>query len=554
VNSIQLSSNAILDIYEHISLGQYNFTATNGTASGTNAGTIEVQTGSTFTVGGVVSNSGAISLAYSTTHAAVLAFATVATLTGSGTVQMGGGVNAIFEGGGTAVTVTNLGNTISGGGRIGGGSMALVNQVQGVIDAAGKYALNLYAPGVTQTITNAGLIESTGPGDLDIVGTAIANTSTGVLLAAGGSTVSLINADILGGTLSTSGTGTIQTLKNGGGFTTSTLDGSNAAVINTGLLSVNAITTLDIVGAISNSGTIVLEEATGPSAGLVATGPTTLTGAGVVMLGDGANDTITGAAASDTLTNVGNTITGGGQLGAGDLILINDKAGVIDATGAVALTINTGTSTIANAGLIKATGLGAAIVDSAVKNTGTLGADGGTVTFEQAVSGGGMAVVSTGTLTFASTFGERVKFTGTTGRLTLAHSQSYTAVISGFSKNGGTSLDLEDIGFVRPGEATFSGTSKAGVLTVTDGVHTARLSLRGDYLRLTFTASSDGHGGVVVVAGPPAAAERPAPTTTLPFVTAMAGLGTDEAIHSQLFHRDPAIQVGALARPGGNRP
>jgi hypothetical protein len=61
-------------------------------------------------------------------------------------------------------------------------------------------------------------------------------------------------------------------------------------------------------------------------------------------------------------------------------------------------------------------------------------------------------------------------------------------------------LFRDDIKFVDPGEATFSGTVSGGVLTVTDGTQTANIKLNGDYLGATFTASSDGKKGVDVVA------------------------------------------------------
>ena len=72
----------------------------------------------------------------------------------------------------------------------------------------------------------------------------------------------------------------------------------------------------------------------------------------------------------------------------------------------------------------------------------------------------------------------------------------------GFSTTGGTSFDLRDIGFVSANEATFVGGSSGGVLTVTDGTHTAHITLLGDYTTSTFVASSDGSGGVIIVDPP----------------------------------------------------
>ncbi|HXU98949.1 MAG TPA: hypothetical protein VG166_00445 [Caulobacteraceae bacterium] len=80
----------------------------------------------------------------------------------------------------------------------------------------------------------------------------------------------------------------------------------------------------------------------------------------------------------------------------------------------------------------------------------------------------------------------------------LAHSQAYAGIISGFSKAGGTSLDLEDVSFTGA-TASYSGTTSSGVLTVTDGTHTAKIKFAGNYTASTWILSSDGHGGVVVV-------------------------------------------------------
>jgi hypothetical protein len=52
------------------------------------------------------------------------------------------------------------------------------------------------------------------------------------------------------------------------------------------------------------------------------------------------------------------------------------------------------------------------------------------------------------------------------------------------------------------GTPTFKGTSTGGVLTVSDGSHTANIALLGNYIASTFTVSSDGHGGTYVVDPP----------------------------------------------------
>jgi hypothetical protein len=125
---------------------------------------------------------------------------------------------------------------------------------------------------------------------------------------------------------------------------------------------------------------------------------------------------------------------------------------------------------------------------------------------------GGLAA----TVTFAA---------GKTGELILGDSAAFTGAVAGLSKTGANSLDLEDIDFGETTTATFSGSTKSGVLTVTDGTHTATITLIGNYTTSTFTAASDGHGGTIVT-DPTAPAAKP---PSLPLVTAMAGFGAAQA-------------------------
>ena len=97
-------------------------------------------------------------------------------------------------------------------------------------------------------------------------------------------------------------------------------------------------------------------------------------------------------------------------------------------------------------------------------------------------------------------------------------------------RTGSTALDLRDIGFVSGSEATFSGTAAGGVLTVTDGKHTAKIAFTGDYLGSSWVASSDGAGGVIVVdPAPPPAPSSPARPSPPAFISAMAAMGAGGA-------------------------
>jgi hypothetical protein len=166
-----------------------------------------------------------------------------------------------------------------------------------------------------------------------------------------------------------------------------------------------------------------------------------------------------------------------------------------------------------------------------VVNGGLVETLGGTIVAAGKVSGKGSFAIDGGLLDCASSFGQNVAFTGVAGTLELAKSQSYGGTIGGFSKTGGTFLDLSDIAFTGSGEATFSGTTKSGVLTVTDGTHTAHIKLSGNYTTSTFVASSDGHGGTIVIdpraPAPLAASIDPAPAHR--FIAAMAGLAGPSA-------------------------
>jgi hypothetical protein len=230
----------------------------------------------------------------------------------------------------------------------------------------------------------------------------------------------------------------------------------------------------------------------------LASGTGTLSG-----LTSAGNVTVTGSMAKTTFQNFG---------------ALEISAGASCADAGVAI-IGAG-HTLSNAGTLT--------LSAAVKNSGLIIAMAGTLTVGGAVTGAGKLTIAGGTADFTSTFTEGVTFAaGSTGVLGLAHSQTYGGTIAGFSKTGANALDLGDIAYVKGTTiATFSGTATSGTLTVTDGTHTAKIKLTGDYRTSVFTTSSDGHGGTLVV--DPKASAAPPPThkpPSAPFVAAMAGFG-----------------------------
>ncbi len=347
-------------------------------------------------------------------------------------------------------------------------------------------------------------------------------------------------ADLIGATLKSMGAGTIKTYRGGANV----LDGTASAVDNQARVVVQNGTSLTLEGAIVNTGRIEVASLGSATTLTVGSFGATLSGGGRIILNNSADNIVTGATSAATLTNFDNVITGAGQFGAGSLTLINAAKGVIVGSQAAALTLDTGANTIVNAGIIEARGAGGVTLESAVANSGWLQSAGGVLTVNGAVSGTGGGLIYSGTLDFTSAFSQKVTFQGPTGVLELAQSQSYAGTITGFSKAGGTSLDLGDIGFVSSTEATFSGTASGGVLTVTDGTRTAHIALRGDYRSSTFTASSDGHGGTIVV--DPTASSA---TTAHRFIAAAAAFGARGGGLASVIHETWRAQPVMLGRP-----
>ncbi len=123
------------------------------------------------------------------------------------------------------------------------------------------------------------------------------------------------------------------------------------------------------------------------------------------------------------------------------------------------------------------------------------------------VSSGGTASATTlrgGTLEVASggSTGGPITFTNAGGDLQLDDSQHFPGLIAGFASPSGVTeeIDLRDIAFGRRTHATFREDRNhlSGTLTVTDGTHTANLTLLGQYSTAMFHLASDGHGETMI--------------------------------------------------------
>jgi hypothetical protein len=305
----------------------------------------------------------------------------------------------------------------------------------------------------------------------------------------------------------------------GGAAYTVTL--ANSASVASAQIAANATLVLSneaklaVAANLANAGRLELAAAAEPTELIVSA--MTLSGSGMLLLGDAAANAIVGTSTSATLTNVSNLIAGAGTIGLGRLELVNEAGGRIESNQTAAgLVINTGANTILNAGLLEGAGAGLRVL-SAVDNGGIIKSV-TNLTFSRAVTGTGRALVAGGVLRFLGSFDQAVTFVGAGGVLALAQSRDFTAGVYGFSATGADGLDLADIGFMAPDEASFAGAATGGILTVSDGERTAHIDLHGDYLDATFNAAADGAGGVMITA-----ARSPLRPHT--FIAAMAAHG-----------------------------
>ena len=108
-----------------------------------------------------------------------------------------------------------------------------------------------------------------------------------------------------------------------------------------------------------------------------------------------------------------------------------------------------------------------------------------------------VTVASGATVDIAGPGTDAVTFLGSTGALVVKDSLEFEGQISGLS--GADKIDLTDLSFNSSTEATFLGTATGGTLTITNGAQTEEIALTGDYLSSTWTVSSDGAGGTIVV-------------------------------------------------------
>lgn len=345
----------------------------------------------------------------------------------------------------------------------------------------------------------------------------------------------------LSGTLSLSTSGAGLALSNGGTIAGGTLAGSASYVTAAGqsgtlegvtiaagtvFTGQNASTTY-LSGTITDNGTLALAS-TGNETHFVILGNTTLAGSGTVQLSNSPVNRIYASNGVDTLTvGAGVTIAGSGYLASGSMsldnrgtidadqandlfvsgssgnsnTLVNEAGAMMEATGGATLVLGPD-APFTNAGTVEALAGSTVYLQTNTTNTGTLWADGGNLVVGSAVTGTGTGEITGGaTLEFgaAVSAGQAESFdAGSTGTLRLDNSLSFAGTVAGLAQNGSNFLDLSDISFGAATKASYSGTASGGTLQVTDGTHTADISLLGNYTASTFVTATDNHGGTLV--------------------------------------------------------
>jgi hypothetical protein len=267
---------------------------------------------------------------------------------------------------------------------------------------------------------------------------------------------------------------------------------------NAGTMTIGDGAMLPLSGIINNTGTIGLNsEGSGTLLQLIQYG-ITLQGDGQIVLSDDAGNVISGTLSGVNLVNVDNTISGAGQLGAGQLDL--DNAGDIIATGTHALVIDTGDNVIENTGTLEATGSGGLVIDSDLDNSGLVWAHGANVTFNGAASGSGsLQVDGVSTVDFGSVASIATALAAdATAKLVLHDSFDFSGVISGL--DGNDRVDFADIMFATGVTLDYTANQNGtgGVLHVSDGAHEANINLLGQYDVGGFSTTSDELGGTLV--------------------------------------------------------
>lgn len=314
-----------------------------------------------------------------------------------------------------------------------------------VLNNAGAINIDSFLLSIFGGSTNSGTITAGSAGtsgSFQIINHTMNNAGGTIVVGpVAGSFVDLINGGISGGTLSGSGAGVFRTT---GGLSARLTD----ITLTSGAV-VNVVDNSNLVlsGTNTNNGAINLNSV-GNSTDLRINGATALNGTGTVTMSNtGANRIIAhNGAATDVLTvGAGQTIQGGGQLGAGGLLTIVNN-GVLRASQPTALTLNT-TSAVTNNNVIRGDGASLVIQSTTVNQgvSGTLNAiNNGVVRLHGAtINNGSFTTASGGSIATQNGTGSTLSGVTNTGTLNIVDNSSIT--LTGTLTNNGT-VNMQSVG------------------------------------------------------------------------------------------------------------
>jgi len=451
---------------------------------------------STTYIQGNIGFSGAINVNGGAGTNGILALNGAATLTGLGGVQLnyeGGSGGAYLQGNNQTLTSSV---TIQGNGVIGNGSLALVNNGTINADISGA-VLTLNGSG---GITNAGLMEATGGGILNLSNTPINNAGGSITVKDAASAVEITGTAVIwGGTLTNTAGGFLGTPQGEVAYLNGATHG--ALTIN-GTYTNDLGSTTYIQGNIQNNGNIQVNgnPGSGSPLGLFLTGNTTLQGSGTVTLSSlgGAGAAIQG---TGILYNGANSIIqGSGYVVSEGLALVNSGTINANVTGS-GLNLDPAGG-ITNTGIIEASGgSGLAIYFVPVNNNG------GSITANGA---GDQVVFSSGVTIQGGTLNNtNGGFLGTAGSASLDGTTHGALTINGTYTNPQNSItyiqgNIQNYGNIQVN----GGVSANGILALTgattlngDGSVTLNSVVFGAYIQgdgqtLTNNSTIQGNGNI----------------------------------------------------------
>ena len=340
-----------------------------------------------------------------------------------------------------------------------------------VVSSGGVASGTTVSSGGILYLLGGGIASSTTVSSGGIVEIAPGNTQNNYIVGSG-TTLEVASAGTVSGTTVSSG-GTLELF--GGGTENGTMYMSGSF--------------LEIAGgyAISNyvtSGNVTLEVASG---------------------GAVSSATVTSGTTLDVL--FGGVVGSAAVSSGGNLVIDGTVSAVTEAAGGNVTVAAWGTLDIASGQTVEGVSVSSGGTENIISGT-AVGTTVGSGSFEFVFSGGvdagttlngGTEIVSAGGVANGT-----ITFGANGGLLMLEQSTGFAGKLGGFTTPA-DKLDLADIAFGSNTTVSFVEASgnTSGTLTVSDGVHSAAITILGNHVTSNFTAVSDGNGGTLI-ADPPA--------------------------------------------------